>query len=273
MALSKDAIAMIAGIMGLSAEDMTAKITSEAEEKITIPQGKFLSDSDISSRESLKYKEGKDAALEMYAKKIKKENDYSIESRDLDEVMSHHLEKIKSTYSKDESDRVKDLEASLQKQKNTYETELEGLKTNLSKVSMDAMKANTRAELISAIPEGLTLKPDDAITLFNSRYAVEQTDEGMVVKKGNEILRDDKSAKPLELKNVFSTFVIEEGYAKGPDGRGAGNEHGKKGSAFTGVKSPEEFQRTWQSKNPGVSTASPQYDDDYASWRKSQTEA
>lgn len=274
MGLSKDTIAWIASLAGLSAEDITAKIASEKEEEIKKPQGTLYTDSDIEGRESLKYTEGKTAASEMLAKSIKKENGYEIETKDINEVLKHHASQLKTKYSANESARVSDLESSLETQKKTYETEITNLKDAATRTSAEILEANTRVTLMGSIPEGLTLNAEDAITLFNSKYKVTNSEnDGIVVTRDGKILRDEKSAKPLEIKNVFSTFVNEGGYVKSKGGRGGSNEGGSGGSSEYTAKSPEEFQRQWQSKNEGVSTASPQYDQDYAAWRKSGEKA
>lgn len=272
MALSQKTLAWIAEIAGVSAEDITAGITSEKEVEINRPQGDFFNESQLQTRDSQKYKEGKDAGQEMLIKDFKNQYGYDIEGKDAKAFMEHHEQKLKEKYSQGADERVSSLEADLQKQRETYESEITGLKTNLETLSSRYRQENVRNLLLSSMPKETKIKPDAIVTLFNASYEVDEVDGKTVVKKGGEILKDEKTAMPLEVKEIFSRFVAEEGYATPTNGRGGGNEPGGSTTKYS-ADSPEEFQRTWVTKNPGKSVASPDFTKDYQEWAKAKQSA
>jgi len=265
MGLNKETIGWIAELSGVSAEDITAKINSEKEEGISKPQGEFFTDDDLSKRDSSKYNEGKSAQTEMLTKDLKKKYGYEFDGKDIDSFMSHHDENLKKKYSKDSNARVEELERDLTKQKETYESELNVYKTQLDDLSGKYRGETVRNTLLSIMPKNTTIKPDAIVTLFKSDYEIEEEEGKMVVKKNGETLKDTKTASPLAVKDVFNEYVIKEGFSKGDQGRGGGNDFG--GSRYTS-RTPEEFQAEWQKNNPDKNVMSSEYQKDYAEFRK-----
>ncbi|WP_431129744.1 hypothetical protein [Flagellimonas flava] len=264
MALNKETLAWIAELTGVKAEDITAKIESGNEEGLEKPQGEFFTDDDLSKRDSSKYREGKEAGSEMLVKDLKKEYGYEFDGKDVKSFMSHHDSQLKTKYSKDSNSRVEELEKDLSKQKETYEEEITGYKTQLAELSGKYRGETVRNTLLSIMPKETTIKPDAIVTLFKSEYQVEEEEGVLVVKKNGETLKDSKTASPLELQNVFNEYIEKEGYSKGQSGRGGVNDYGSGGNV---AKDLESFQDQWKSQNPGKSTGSPEYQKDYAEWR------
>lgn len=271
MALNKETIGWIAELSGVSAEDITAKINSENEEGIEKPQGELFTEDDLTKRDSSKYNEGKSAGNEMLVKDLKKKHGYEFDGKDMDSFMSHHDNELKKKYSKDSNSRVEELEKDLLKQKETFESEINGYKTQLSDLNGKYRGEAVRNTLLSIMPKNTTIKPDAIVTLFKSDYQIEEEEGKMVVKRNGETLKDTKTATPLAVADVFKEYVIKEGFAKGDQGRGGGNEFGN-GTQYTS-KTPEDFQREWVAKNPGKSVTSPDYSRDYQEFRKSQKAA
>lgn len=270
MALSKETIGWIAELSGLSAEDITAKINSEKEEEIKKPQGEFFTEEDLTKRDSSKYKEGKDAGSEMLIKDLKKKYGYDFEGKDAESFMAHHENELKKKYSKDSNARVEELENDLKKQKETFEDEIKGYKSQLEDLSGKYRGETIRNTLLSIMPKNTTIKPDAIVTLFKNDYEIAEEDGKMVVKKNGETLKDTKTASPLDVKDVFNEYVVKEGFAKGEPGRGGGNEFGEKG--YTS-KTPVDFQNEWQQKNPDKTPNSPEFQKDYQEWRKASQSA
>jgi hypothetical protein len=270
MALNKETLDWIAELSGVKAEDITAKINSDKEESIAKPQGEFFSEEDLKKRDSSKYNEGKDAGSEMLVKDLKKKYGYEFDGKDADSFMSHHDSELKKKYSKDSNARVEELEKDLKKQKETFESEINGYKSQLDDLSGKYRGETVRNTLLSIMPKNTTIKPDAIVTLFKSDYEIAEEEGQMVVKRNGEVLKDSKTASPLAVKDVFNEYVVREGFAKGDQGRGGGNEFGDKG--YTS-KTPGDFQNEWQQKNPDKTPNSPEYQKDYQEWRKASQSA
>lgn len=268
--LKSETISKLASVLKISAEDLQAKLSSEKEEDITLPSGEFFSDEELKTRDKSKYIEGKDAGREMFIKDIKKDLGYEIDSKDINDILSHHETQLKTKYGKEPNERVKELESDLEKVKKAHESELEQFKsqneTLLSKVKQQKVKNN----LLSLMPKETTISSNAIITLFNSEYSILEEDNNEFIVKNGEKLKNPKTAEPLKLENVFNDWLLQEKYIKTAPGRGGDNEFGKSG--FNGVNSISEFQKQWQKKNPDVSLNDPQYSKDYAEWRTTNKE-
>lgn len=270
MPLNTETIGWIAELSGLTAEDISAKINSEKEEGIEKPHGEFFSDDDLSKRDSSKYKEGKDAGVEMMVKDLKREYGYEIDGKDVKSFLGHHEDQLKSKYSKAPNERVQELENDIKRQKATYEEEITGYKDQLNDFRGRYEGQLVNNKLLSIMPKETTIKADAIVTLFKSEHQVVDEDGVLVVKRNGETLKDTKTASPLKVDDVFNEYVINEGFAKKQSGRGGGNEYGSSGFRS---KTPSEFQSEWENKNPGKSTNSTEYKEAYATWRKDQVAA
>lgn len=271
MALSQETISSIAGLLGMTAEDITAKITSEDEVTLEIPKGQLFSDDELSKRDSSKYKEGKDAGTEMLVKDLKKQYGYEVEGKDVNSFLAYHDSQLKEKYSKGSSDRVKELENDIEKMKAANATEVETLSATLANLKTQSKRQALRNELLTVMPSETTIAKDDVLTLFLSKHEVKEDESGNTYLSSNgQALKDEKTASYLAVKDVFNEFVNP--YKKTPTGRGGGNETGGKSSVYTS-KDPSSFQDEWSKKNPDKSTAGSDYEKDYAEWRKEQQAA
>lgn len=268
MALSKETISSIAGLLGTTAEDITAKITSEDEVTLEIPKGQIFTDDELSRRDSSKYKEGKDAGTEMLVKDLKKKYGYEIEGKDAEAFLSHHENQLKDKYSKGSTDRVKELESDIEKMKKANQSELEAVQNQLSTYKQKSKMQAVKNDLLSVMPSETTIAKDDVLTLFLSKHEIKEDEQGQTYLTANgQPLKDEKTASYIGIQDVFNEFVSP--YKKAPSGRGRGNENGGGNSVYT-AKDPQAFQDEWQKKNPDKSTAGQDYDKDYAEWRKNQ---
>lgn len=263
--LNKTTIENIATALGLKAEDLTAKITSEKEETLEIPEGQYFTEDQLSSRDTSKYKEGKDAGVEMLVKDAKKKYGYEYEGKDIDSLLEFHRKETESKFSKTKDE----WQTANEQQQKAYEAELLQIKTEKEQLENKFKTQRVNNKLLSLMPKETTIKNDAIITLFNSEYSVIEEDGNQIVVKGDTRLIDAKSTEPLTIDKVFNDFIVNEGYAKTPSGRGGDNETGS-GSTYT-AKTPESFQDEWSKKNPGKSTQSADYMKDYAAFREQQS--
>lgn len=269
MELNKELVSSIASIYGITAEDLTAKLTSETPEELQLA-GQLFTEEELKSRDSGKYNEGKTVGQERPVKDLKQKYGYELDGvKDMEGFLAHHDEQLKSKYSKNNNERVDELEKDINNLKTTYQQEIEDLTNSNNDLQGRFKKQTTKNTLLSLMPE-TTLKPDAIITLFNSEYLVDSEDGKLVVKQNGEVLKDLKTTSPLELSNVFNDWLIKEKYIKSMQGRGIGNEFGT--NVGNGIKSIGEFQKQWQKQNPDQSLNTPKYGEDYAAWRKENTE-
>lgn len=265
--LDKKTIEALAKALGKTAEDITAKITSDQEESLEIPEGSFFTEEQLTKRDNVKYSEGKVAGSEMLVKDLKKKYGYEIEGKDVDTFFEHHDEQLKGKYSKDSSQKLLDLEKDMKKMKETYESELQAERSRVGELKGKLNQQSITNKLLNIMPKDTTIKREAVITLFNSEYNTETEDGQTFVVRNGERIKDPKTAEPIPLETVFNDFVVSEGYVKAPSGRGGKDEFGK--SSLVTAKDPMEFTSKWQSKNPDKHTTSPEYKKDYQEWMKS----
>lgn len=269
MELNKQLIQSIAKTYGISAEDLTAKLTSEEPQELELA-GQLFTDAELQSRDSGKYNEGKKVGQERTVKDLKQKYGYELDGvKDIEGFMSHHEEQLKSKYSKNSNERVKELESDLTKQKQAYEQELENLKNSNNDLLGKYKKQASNNVLLSIIPENTSIKKEAIVTLFNTDYELEHENGVTLVKKNGEILKDPKTTDPLKVNDVFNDWLIKENYIAKPNGRGNGNDFGKNGKIID-AKSPEEFQTKWLAQNPDKSLNSKEYENAYFEYRESQ---
>lgn len=268
MELNKELISNIASVFGITAEDLTAKITSDKPEELKLA-GQLFTEEELKSRDSGKYNEGKQAQEEMLVKQAKKDLGYDFEGKSFNHLLTYHEEQLKTKYSKNSNERVTELEKDINKLKDAYTNEIDGYKSQINELSGKYKSQSTKNYLLSLMPKDTVLKPEALITLFKSEFELDEDNGSVVVKKNGEVLKNDKTTSPLDPKGVFNDWLVKEKYITTPQGRGGENEFGNKG--FKG-NSISEFQKQWQKENPDASLNTPKYSEDYAKWRHENKE-
>lgn len=262
--LNENNIKAIADTLGLTIEQITEAITNP-EASFEAPEGDFFSQDQLSKRDSTKYNEGKKAGAEILVKKVRDEKGYDFQGSNIDDLLDAVKAETLSSSSKSKSEWEKTFET----QKETYEAELAKERQRADELHGNFRKQKLTNKLLSLMPKETTIKSDAIITLFNSEYSVIEEEGIQYVTKGGEKLVDPKSTDPLAIDSVFSEFVTREGYVKPAQGRGEGNDTGDSGNSFT-AKTPQDFQKQWQEKNPDVSPNSPKFMEDYTKHREAQ---
>lgn len=248
--LTQETIQRIASDYGLTAEDFQAKIASEKEETVELPEGKFYTEKDLNTRDSNKYNEAKKAYEEMTVKKIRDEKGYDFEGKTFDNLFAYHDEKLKEKYSKGTSERVKELEQDLEKIRKSS-TELETTyKSQISELKESTKKESLKASILGMLPE-TTIDKEDVVMLFMNKYAAKEDEDGKTYfEKDGVKLKDEKVQSYLGLKEIVPTFV--EPYRKKTPGRGGGNKFGGKEPS-----NEMDFINQWESEN-GSKISSPE---------------
>lgn len=267
--LSEKSVSNLATILGTDAKSLMAQISSEEEVDITLPSGDFFTEDELSKRDTSKYLEGKDAGVEMLVKNLKKEKGYQFESKNIEDFLNHYEEDLKSKYSKNSDERVKELEGDLTKVKSSYEQELESLREQQSKYQKQLRSLELNNSLMGMMPKETTIKKDAIITLFNTEHDIVEEDGRKFVVKNGQKLKNDKTAEPLEISQVFNEWVVKENFVKTQPGRGGQNETGDSG--LSGIKTISKFQEKLESE--GVSPNTLEYQKRYSEWRSKNPEA
>ncbi len=272
--LSKKTIEAIAKMVKVDASDLEAKIKAEGDQDIELPELKVFTidefDSRLRNEKSSSYEEGKVAGEEMKVKKMKESKGYDFEGKNFEALLKHHEEKIKKESGTEPSKRIKELETDIENLNKVHKNKIEELMTANNGLNSKYMQAINSNALLSIMPDKTAIDKSDIITLFNANYKVENDESGKMVIKDNmgNVLKDQTTANPLELKQVFNEFLSEKNYILGNPGRGAGNELG------SGHGTPKDLDAfNAQMEKESISSTSPEYRDKYAEWRKSLKEA
>lgn len=243
MALSKATLERIAEISGVSVEDITAKISSEKEESLEIPKGEFYTETEMQALEKNKYEDAKKVFEEQAVKQWRKKLDLDFEGKTFDNLFKHHDKSLKEKYQKDSSERVKELEADLEKVNSQNEELVSGLQNELSSLKKENKLTSMKADLLGVMPGETSIPKEDVLTLFFSKHKVNENEGGQTFLEANgQPLKDPKTQSYLDYKQVFTDFA--ENYKTKPSGRGGDNDTGSKKP-----NNPDQFIENWEKQN------------------------
>lgn len=253
--LKKETIEALAGVGGVTAEELTAAIGSEEEMELALKIVKPLTEEQQTTRtnnilkEAIQrystaelegvvisgdtpedmihslgktvYDDSHKAALEMGVKKWKETNTAEFSGKDLDSLV---------TFVKSQKADTGELEKTI-----------EGLRKNILQkdTDTDTMKADYEKRLngnqisqrvMDSIPDNLvdTIKKDQVKQLFLATYQVEAVDGKEIVKQHGDIVKDKQLLNPLTLDQVMSEFLTTNKWLGVKKvGRGGTDEGGK----------------------------------------------
>lgn len=268
--LKTNDIHKLASLLKVDASDLEAKIKSEGEEDITLPELQVFTNDEFDTRlkneKSTSYNEGKDAGVEMLVKDKKKELGYEFEGRTLDAFLEFHNSKLKEGLAEPDA-RVKELESDIQKLNATHAEALRATDSQLNEFKGKYQNSVITNKLLQLVPKETTIAKEDVITLFKANFQTEIDENGNIqVKQNGETIKDPTTASPRDLKDVFSTFVTERKYVAVTPGRGGENEYGGPG----GPKTIAAFNEQWEKS--GKSMMGSDYDAAYTKFREENKE-
>jgi len=182
-------------------------------------------------------------AFEIQIKNMKKDLGLDFEGKKSSDFIDAFKTKILNEAKVEPNKRISELENSLNslnEQVSLKDSEIEKIKSSFRQKENRLQAENYMPKL----PDNIGLDKKEATDLFLMKYEVK--DDG--VYSNNERIIDPKTAKPLELKDVVSSFVNERGWnvekPKGRGGEGIGGNGGD-GNAPTTL---EEFNDEAQKK-------------------------
>ena len=264
--LSESTISNIATMLKISPSDLKEKISSEKEEELSLQELKVFTPEEFETRvkneKSTSYQEGKTAQEEMLVKQAKKDMGYDFEGKSFESFLEHHNANLKGKYSKGDDSRIKELEADIAKLNENHANALSQLQEKNQSLSGQVLRAKISNQLLSTMPAETTIEKSDIMLLFNANHEIEEQEGKLIVKRNGETIKDETTASPLDVKEVFKSFISEKNYVKGNPGRGTGSESG--GSGYTG-NSISEFNDSWEKSGKKLYNA--EYDKAYAEFR------
>lgn len=266
--LKTNDIHKLAKLLKVDASDLEAKIKSEGEEDITLPELEVFTKTDLETRlkneKSTSYNEGKEAGIEMLVKAKKSELGYDFEGRDLDSLLEFHETKIKESGAKP-NERIVELESDISKLNKTHLEAISERERLLNEYRSKYNSSLINNKLLQIIPTETTIAKEDILTLFNANYQTELDEQGNIqVKQNGETVKDPTTASPRDLKDVFDTFITERKYISKEPGRGGDNEFGGKGGSKP--KDLDSFNEQWEKS--GKSMNGSEYEVAYAKFRE-----
>lgn len=267
--LNTETVKTLSDILGVDEATITNSLTGDSKLEL---EGQYFSTDQLNARDGVKYQEGKKAGEEMQVKGMKEKYGYEYDGKGLDAFLTHHDSQLEVKYSSSDESRIEELKTSIKKQKETYETEIEGLKNKNLSLETKVKTQSVDNELLEIMPKETVIDRKSILTLFHSEHNLEQQDGKDVIVRNGQKLTDPKTTEPVDIKTVFSEWVSEKGYAKAPSGRGGGNEPGEGGTGIS-ASSPTEFQQKWIEANPNKNINSPEYQKDYMEFRNAQKQS
>lgn len=191
-------------------------------------------------------------AFEIQIKNMKKDLGLDFEGKKSDDFINAFKTKILNEAKVEPNKRISELENSLtalNEQVSLKDSEIESIKSSFRQKETRLQAENFMPEL----PSNIGLDKKEATDLFLMKYEIK--DDG--VYSNNERLVDTKTAQPLGLKDVVSTFVNSRGWnIEQPTGRG-GEGIGGNGGTGNVPTTLEEFNDEAQKK--GLSLGSKDY--------------
>jgi|GEM_PF-4905263 len=242
--LSKAQKDFIAGMLGVTAEELATGIASETEATFEIPTGKLYSAENIQTLTDNSSKEGYDrgatASREMLLKDMSKKVGFESNSKDAESFIADYKASILKDIDVEPSEKVTELS-------NTIE-ELRGKITekdnefNEYKGQVEISNRNNKLKgLIPDVSDKIGLNREETLNLFLNQHEI--TDEG--IRKNGEVLYDDLR-NPLTSEQAISGWVKEKGWDKVEV---KGRLDKKKPNTFTIPKTIDDFHAELAKRN------------------------
>jgi hypothetical protein len=241
MAISKSTLKKMAKALGIEPSKIDEALTADTDIDIEIPDGVYMSDEGKKRFGDQRYNEGKEVAIEVAVKDIKREKGYDFKGKGLNDLVSH----LESN---------PDVEGKVKK-----------LQDNISTLEKRAIEAETKAqsvelyhERLAAIPAeygGLTKKELDAIAAANGIEVKKENGKLIAYRNGQKVL-NERDQTEVDAATVYKNFFETERKLSATNqppaepqkgGRGGDNKPPSTGGVAT---KRSELIKEWQTANP-----------------------
>lgn len=255
MAIKKETLAKIAALLKLQEADLEAKIKSDQEEDIEIPELQTFTADEITARDAAQVlvgkkegeKEGESKGKELVVKELKKNFGVEFDGKD----MAKLTEALKTQFQKGD-DAIKQQVALLQTQLAEKDTLIEQTRRQASEAIFDAQLLGFMPSNRKSVADG-GFTDQEYLSAIKANLQFEHTDSGVLVKKGGEVVRDSKTTNPLPAADVVKGYFTERKWAVESDpGGGRGGGSGKAGNAITKLS---ELQSRYEAEGKSIVSA------------------
>lgn len=228
--------------LGLAPGAMDTAFKSTTEDVIDITGLEIVKKDDYATRVKNLKEEAGTAAVEIAVKKVRTDLGLTFEGKTMDKLLDAYKTKVVADAGLNPDKRVTELEKDLGTMKTNFETATKKLGEVESTFKQKENTRTIRDAIISEIPANTIIPKEDVLNIFFSKNKVELAETGGIVfKKGDEVLKNDKTLDPLTVKEVMTEFITP--YVKAPEGGGGGGDNpaqGKPGSYEAFAKDMEK---------------------------------
>lgn len=236
MALTKETITRLASLVGISASDLTEKITSEDTVALDVP--KLYSEEEKDTFGRNRFGEGKTAMREILVKDLReKYPDVKYTGKDVDKFMDAYKSAVLEDAEADPDSKVKELEETVATLQQKYENDITEREQKIKDLHNNNYRLSTTQQLVNMIDNDTVIPKGDIVTLFLSKHELEQSDDGTLVKKDGKVLKDELQS-PIKLNDYFKSWVDDNKYI-GQTGMGGNDDKGKPGDVKEFTKMSE----------------------------------
>lgn len=219
---NKETQDLIAGALGLNAEEFATGLASKDEVELKLAEGRFLTKTQEETLKDnhgkIRYDAGSEAAREMQLKDMSKLVGFEDTIKDPQKFIDTFKANILKEANKKPNEKVTELENSLKTLRSTIQEKDDEYKTLQGEVT----NFKTRSGLMSAIPKlaDMGLNNDDVLDLFLKTHEIK---DGVVFKDG--VALKDNLENSLKVADVISSFVKDKGwgFSENGDPKGRGN--------------------------------------------------
>lgn len=247
--LQKETAEMLGKVLpkGITVKALTKAISSDKEESLELPNGRFITTSDeatlLENHGNTEYHKGKTKEREMLFKEMSKEAGID-KVQDSESFIASFKAHILKDAKIEPAKKVEELTADFKELQGNYKKDKLSWEEKESSYLGQISKIKTNQSILSLLPElSNGISKSDAITLFNANYQVK--DDGIY--KNGELLKDG-NLEPFKLEEVLNGFIKEKGWTK-EDRRGRGAGAGAGETHISNITSPEDFYKYCESNS------------------------
>jgi hypothetical protein len=215
----------VAEAAGISEESLKEAIASEEAVELEVPTDRVIkTKEEFDTYTANVKKEAGKASVEMAVKAVRNELDLKFEGKTVDNLLESYKSRVLEEAQIEPDKKITALQSEVDefktklKERNDAFGELEG------KYKREGQERTINGKLLDAIPDNVSLAKEDILLLFKSKHDVELSEDGISIKRGGEVLKDD-NLNALAIDDVMKEFI--QPYAKKPEGgSGKGTETG-----------------------------------------------
>jgi hypothetical protein len=244
--ISQENLEFISQVSGVSVEKLSGAISNENEVSLDMRlNGRIITqeeERDIRTTAT-------DAGVEIGLKKLAKAGGLDLAPGEKDpeiiigkikgSVTSTLEEKYKNMTPSEElqaaKDEVKDWQNKYSRISETYkakETELDEWSNKYNSLQKEIANKEINNTILKSFPEKMKMDREDALLILRNNFNIEKTDNGLLIKDGDNIVQDPLG-NPEKLEKVVSAFVEKKGWVKSRGGMGGSDESGQGGRTYT----------------------------------------